>query len=115
MKTDQVAEKIGQSIRILQKKIEIAFIFGAVASGYDDDTSEKNLVAIGTLKKKELEAAVNGVKKELPEELTVHVFSRDEYVQQFLAGKIFIRKSANAPKIFFVGTDADLWRLYYDA
>lgn len=115
MKTDQVAEKIGPSVKNLKDNIEIAFIFGAVASGYDDDTSEKNLVVIGDLKKEELEAAVIGVKKELTEELAVNLFTRDEYVQQFLAGKIFIRKSANAPKIFFVGTDADLWHLYYDA
>lgn len=110
-----MAEKIGESVKKLQSKIEIAFIFGAVASGYDDDTSEKNLVAIGNVKKEDMEAAINSERKNMTEELIVHVFSRDEYVQQFLAGKIFIRKSANAPKLFFVGTDDDLWHLYYEA
>ena len=115
MKTENVAEIIRPAITGLKDKIEIAFIFGSVATGYDDDEAEKNLVVIGDIDQESVENAVAPSRDKLDKDIITNVFSRSNYIKEFLAGKIFIRKSANAPKIFFVGDDSDLWSLYYDA
>jgi hypothetical protein len=115
VKTEEVAKLLKPLIEPLASEMEMAFLFGSVATGYDDNTAQKNLVIIGGIEAETVESAVAPVREKFEEELAVSVFTREEYVQAFLGGKIFIRKSANAPKIFFVGDDGDLWRLYYDA
>lgn len=115
MTTQQLAEIIRPHILTLSGRADIVFIFGSVATGYDDETAEKNLVTIGSATVEDVEAAIAPERHRLPDNLVISSFSRDEYLQDFLAGKIFIRKSANAPKTFFIGSDADLWDLYYSA
>jgi hypothetical protein len=115
VKTEQAAEIVRPFIDDLSNRMEIAFIFGSVATGYDDETEEKNLVIIGSVDTEKVEQAVASVRDRFEEGLAVHIFTREDYIKDFLAGKIFIRKSANAPKQFFVGDDGDLWDLYYDA
>lgn len=115
MKTEQVAEMLKPLMDKIEAKTQISFIFGSVATGYDDETADKNLVTIGKLTSEELEEAVAEVKNKIEDKLVVNSFTRDDYIKHFLGGKIFIRKSANAPKTFFKGNDGDLWDLYYDA
>ena len=115
MKTEQVAELLKPAMEKIEAKTQISFVFGSVATGYDDETADKNLVTIGQLTSEELEDAVADVKAQIDDKLVVNSFTREEYIKHFLGGKIFIRKSANAPKTFFKGDDGDLWQLYYDA
>ena len=115
MKTEAMAEILRPGMAGLTEKVEIAFLFGSVATGYDDDEAEKNLVVIGDIDPARIEKAIAEAKRQLSQEVVVKVFTREQYTRDFLAGKIFIRKSANAPKCFFIGNDGDLWHLYYDA
>ena len=115
MLTEKVAEIIGPEVAKLADHLEIAFLFGSVASGYDDDEADKNLVTIGSLGEEDVAKALEPVRGRLEQDVKINAFTREEYIANFLGGKIFIRKSANAPKTFFVGTDDDLWRLYYEA
>lgn len=115
MNTSQLAEIIAPLMTRLHGRADIVFVFGSVATGYDDETAEKNLVTIGAATMEEVEEALAPERHRLPENFVISAFSREDYLQDFLAGKIFIRKSANAPKTFFIGSDADLWDLYYSA
>lgn len=57
-------------------RTQISFVFGSVATGYDDETADKNLVTIGKLTADELEAAVAEVKEKIDDKLVINSFTR---------------------------------------
>jgi len=116
MKTEEAASIVASALGDSAATAEIVFMFGSVATGYDDDEAEKNLVLIGDdLDTDAVEAELSAIKNTITPELIVRTFNKKEFAKEFLSGKIFIRKSANAPKTFIKGSDNDLWHLYYEA
>lgn len=114
--TEAAAAKLRGALKDAMEPADIVFVFGSVATGYDDDEAEKNLVLIGEkIDQDVLDKELNPVREEIQPVLVVNTFNKEEFAKDFLSGKIFIRKSANAPKTFLKGSDADLWKLYYEA
>jgi hypothetical protein len=116
MDTPTAAVKVEEALSSSMKPADIVFMFGSVATGYDDDEAEKNLVLIGDgIDEEAVNKELAPIRDEIKPSLVVNIFSGERFAREFLSGKIFIRKSANAPKTFLKGGDMDLWRLYYEA
>jgi hypothetical protein len=116
MNTETAAAKVSEVLDQTLKSADIVFMFGSVATGYDDETAEKNLVVIGNKIDPELvNNEAGSVADDIKPNLVISTFTKQQFAEEFLSGKIFIRKSANAPKTFLKGDDDDLWHLYYDA
>lgn len=116
MNTETAAGLVKEALNESIRPAKIVFMFGAVATGYDDEKEEKNLVLIGEgLDVEAIEKELGDLKEKIEPSLTISTFNHHEFAKSFLGGKLFIRKSANAPKTFIKGKDDDLWRLYYEA
>lgn len=65
--------------KLLDERVEIAFIFGSVARGNENSKSDIDLVIIGGIGMRALTKLLSGLQEKTGREINPHIFSRDEF------------------------------------
>lgn len=107
LKTTGLAEHLKE---ILQDRDDItaAFIFGSMASGSEQSTSDIDLMLIGEAGLRAVSGLLRNFKAKVGREVNPHVLSRDEFTKRKITGEHFIASVLSSPKIFVKGTENDL-------
>jgi uncharacterized protein len=94
-----------------QGRIEIAFIFGSVASGGQTTRSDVDLFIVGDVSLAEVVPALRKVEERLGREVNPSVFRSSEFHSKLKRGSAFLKRVLTGPKLFVAGDDRDLARL----
>ncbi len=92
-------------------EIQVAFIFGSVASGDARPGSDLDLFVIGELGLRKLTRLLSGVSERIAREINPHVVSAREFVQRRAKADHFLTNVLESKKIFVIGGENDLKRL----
>ena len=112
LKTAGLLEPIRQVLERYRAKIEIAFVYGSVASGDDTAKSDIDLMVIGkNLAYGELYAALQQAEQTLLRPVNPTLMTRQEWKQKLADQRSFVRKVVQQPKLFVFGTDDELKRI----
>jgi predicted nucleotidyltransferase len=87
--------------------IEIAFIFGSIASGEDTPASDIDLMVIGTIGLRALSTVLSDFRTRVGRELNPHVFTREEFMKRLKDGEHFITNVISSPRMFVKETNDD--------
>jgi predicted nucleotidyltransferase len=72
---------VGQlKLKLDDKRIETAFIFGSFATGKEKSESDIDLVVIGELGMRALTKLMSGLQERIGREINPHIFTRDEFM-----------------------------------
>jgi len=88
--------------------INIAFVFGSIASHEETAGSDVDLMVIGTLGLRKLTGMLSRVSGQIGREINPHVLSVDEFIKRKAEREHFITQVLEAPKIFILGHANDL-------
>ncbi|MCK4671814.1 MAG: nucleotidyltransferase domain-containing protein, partial [Candidatus Aegiribacteria sp.] len=88
-------------------RIEIAFVYGSIASGSFSKSSDLDLLVVGDISHRELVSHLRKAGQEIGREVNVSCFSRNEFTDK-LQEKGFIWRISNGKKIFLIGGDDEL-------
>jgi DNA-binding transcriptional ArsR family regulator len=88
--------------------INIAFVFGSIASHEERAGSDVDLMVIGKLGLRKLTGTLSGVSGQIGREINPHVLSADEFIKRKANREHFITQVLEAPKIFIIGNANDL-------
>jgi predicted nucleotidyltransferase len=91
--------------------IEIAFIFGSMASGADTPASDIDLMVIGTIGLRALTTVLSDFRARVGRELNPHVFTREEFLKRRTVGEHFITTVISSSRVFVKGTENDLTQM----
>jgi hypothetical protein len=92
--------------------IELAFIYGSIAKGTDHAGSDIDLMIIGTLlSNTQLLDALMPASEQLGRAINPTLYSPAEFAQRLIAGKSFISRVLEQPKIFVKGSEHDVSKL----
>ena len=94
------------------KGIKIAFIFGSYAKGEEDSFSDIDLMIIGKPNEDKLMAHILKIEDKINREINYHIFSLSDWKKQTKGKNSFIGNILVQPKIFLIGNQNDLSRLY---
>jgi uncharacterized protein len=103
--TDVLREALGEA------EIQIAFVFGSVASGAERATSDVDLMVIGAISLRQLSKRLSGLATKLGREINPHALTPAEFARRIKEREHFINSVLETPRLFVIGSEDELRRL----
>ena len=110
-KTFGVADVLRQSLGPAARKIQVAFIFGSIASGAEQRTSDIDMMVIGKTTFSEIVSLISPSQKTLGREVNPVVYPASEFKQKMRENHHFLKIVLEGDKIFLIGDEGELARL----
>jgi predicted nucleotidyltransferase len=108
-KTMGIAEPLQEALAPCSDKIKNAFVYGSVAAGTDKADSDIDLMVIGDgLTHSDLFAALHKTEAALRRPINPTFYSEADWYRRLREKNAFVTKVNKAPKIFVIGSEADL-------
>jgi len=110
-KTVGFADIIRVQLAPLEKKIDIALLFGSVAEGKESKDSDVDILIVGDLTFAETAERLAPVQKTLGREINPVVFNSDEFQEKLKNGHPFLKSVLKSDIIYLIGDENELKRL----
>ncbi len=94
-----------------EKSVEIAFVFGSMASNEDHARSDIDLMIIGDISLRELSGRISGVAEIVGREINPHVFGKSEFIKRKQKKDHFISRVLSEQRLFVKGDERELGKL----
>ncbi len=107
-KTSGIADVLASALTPLIEKITVAFIFGSVGKGTENNGSDIDVLIIGEISFTDAVAALYPAQASLRREINPKVYKKAEWKKLVNNKDTFIHEIMNKPKIFIIGTMNDL-------
>ena len=102
-KTTGIADVLRKALAPLVDRIELAMVYGSVASGKEGPRSDVDLMLVGGLKFEEAIHALARAEKTLRREINPHVYGAQEFRAKLAGKEPFLRRVLDEPKILLIG------------
>ena len=110
-KTTGLAMLLHNALQELDAKIELAFVFGSMASGQQDSMSDVDVLVLGNLKLVEVVKALAPVQATLGREINPVVMPVDKFIAQLDKQERFVMRLFDEPKVFVKGDEGEFAKL----
>jgi len=111
MKTFGLVDVLNDALCPLKDKIEVAAIYGSIASGVETARSDVDLLVIGNISFGELSRVTGKVEKEIGREINPTLFPFKEFKEKLKQKNHFLKSTLKSKMIFLIGSENDLTRL----
>ncbi|HXR77860.1 MAG TPA: helix-turn-helix domain-containing protein [Bryobacteraceae bacterium] len=108
LKTVGLVDVLADALKLLAKKINVAFIYGSVANATENSGSDIDLMVVGTLTPMELSLPLRKARDLLGREINPTVYSAAEFEKKRLSKDHFLTHVLDKPKLFVLGNGNDL-------
>jgi len=92
-------------------RIDLAFVYGSLATGRQVSASDVDLMVIGDVKISELVAALGVTQDQIGREINPTAYPKAEFQERLRAGEHFISRVLERPKVMLIGTEDELAEL----
>lgn len=113
-KTVGVADVLREALAPVAKKIQIAFIYGSIASGEERSRSDVDVMIVGEVSFDEVVQLLDPTKETLRREVNPNVYGSNELHRKLKAGSTFLKGVIEGKKIYLIGNDDVLGKLAGD-
>ena len=113
-KTAGLADVLRELLVPLQKKIALAFVFGSVAQGKAQSTSDIDLLVVGSVSFAKVVEACHAGSARLGREVNPVVMTKAAFRAKLQQGDRFVARVAREPKIFVIGDAGEFAKLAED-
>ncbi|MGB7758620.1 MAG: nucleotidyltransferase domain-containing protein [Bryobacteraceae bacterium] len=111
-KTFGVAQVLQSSLAALADRIQIAFIYGSMATGDETGGSDVDVMIIGKkVSMDDVVPALADAQRDLAREVNPSVYRTAEFCRKLAQGQHFLSSVMSAPKIYLIGDENELRRL----
>jgi DNA-binding transcriptional ArsR family regulator len=88
--------------------VELAFVFGSLASNREKAASDVDLMVIGAVGLRALSSWLSGVSEQVGREINPHTLTVEEFRRRQEKGDHFLANVLESPKLFIIGSENDL-------
>lgn len=113
-KTAGVADVLREALAPNTSKVDLAFVYGSIASGEEHTGSDVDVLLIGKIGFEEAVRALSPAQQALRREINPHVYTASELRRKLSETQGFIKRVLEGPKIFLIGDADDLRKLIKD-
>lgn len=113
-KTVGLADVLREALVPLVKKIDVAFVFGSVAEGKEQLSSDVDVLLIGSAPFAAVVEAMSRTRERLRREVNPVVMTRAAFREKYKNQDRFVSRVAREPKIFLIGDASELGKLTAD-
>lgn len=111
LKTFGLVDILKGALSAFSNKIEVAAIYGSIASGEETAKSDIDLLVIGKISFDNLSSAISKAEKELRREVNPTLYPTREFKEKIKQKNHFLRSILKSKMIFLIGSENDLTRL----
>jgi predicted nucleotidyltransferase len=111
IKTVGIVEVLQELLRPVQRKIDVAFIYGSIASGEARADSDVDVMVIGSVGLAEIAKLFQGIERRLGRQVNPTVYTAVEFRRKVHERSHFIRSVLASRLLFVQGSQNDLERL----
>ena len=109
MKTVGLVEPLRKALKPFAEAIEVAFVYGSVATGRDTAKSDIDLMIVGNeLSYSPVYAALQKAEKTLLRSVNPNLITPGEWKRKHAEKGSFVRKISEQPKLFVLGSQHEL-------
>jgi DNA-binding transcriptional ArsR family regulator len=108
LKTAGLSDVLADALNPLDRKVQVAFVYGSMASGSEHSNSDIDLMLIGTLTPADLAMPLRGARELLGREINPTVYSPAEFREKRKAENPFLTRVLDRPRLFVVGNSHEL-------
>ena len=113
-KTIGMASLMHNALLDIAGKIEVAFVFGSMASGQQDVGSDIDVLVLGDVSLLEVVKALSTLRETLRHEVNPVVMSVKKFSEQLAKKDRFVSRVLSEPKIFVTGSEDEFAKLVED-
>ncbi len=110
-KTMGMASLLHSALSGLAGKIQVAFVFGSMASGQQKAGSDIDVCVLGNVKLLEVVKASSFVQETLRREINLVVMTAKKFAEQSAKQDRFVTRVLSEPKVFVMGGEVELAKL----
>jgi predicted nucleotidyltransferase len=110
-KTFGVADLLRSALDGLASRIRVAFVYGSVARGQENESSDVDVMVIGAATFSEIVSALAACQEKLGREINPTVYPVQEFRSRLAKGHPFLREVLGQNKLFLIGNQRELSRL----
>lgn len=107
-KTCGLVDVLADALLPLVEQIDVAFVFGSMASGQANNRSDVDLMVIGSVGFSDLIGALHPAQEALGREINPKIYSRVEWQKLVEADGAFVRDVMAKSQLFVMGVKDDL-------
>lgn len=109
-KTSGLADVLAQALAPLAEQIQVAWVFGSMASGKANNQSDIDLLVVGSVSFSELVSAIYPFQAQLGREINPKLYAPSEWDKALAEGSVFIRELLEKPVIEIIGSREQVTR-----
>ena len=113
-KTMGMASLLQNALSGLAGKIQVAFVFGSMASGQQKAGSDIDVCVLGNVSLLEVVTALSSARETLRRELNPVVMTAKTFAEQSVKQDRFVARVRSEPKVFVIGGEDELAKLVED-
>jgi len=111
-KTFGVAQVLQSGLTLLAGKVQLAFIYGSMATGSETSSSDVDVMVVGEeVSMHDIVSALSEAQRDLGREVNPSVYRTEEFCRKLAQGQHFLSGVVSGPKIFLIGDENELARL----
>jgi len=103
LKTAGLADVIRGALQPLAKRIEWAFLYGSIARGEEQATSDVDLMIIGAVGLAEISSPLRKVERKLHRDVNPTIYTAEEFWNKVKANQHFLASVLRSKKLFLLG------------
>lgn len=111
VKTAGAADVLRAALAPLGERIQLALIFGSVASAKQKAESDVDVLVVGDVEFREVAAALEEAQSLLGRDVNPTVYAQSEFRSKLSAGHHFLTSVLKKEKVFLIGDERELERL----
>jgi predicted nucleotidyltransferase len=108
VKTVGLADVLRSALAPIAARIKVAFVFGSMASGGEQRTSDVDMMVIGDVTFNEVVSSLSPAEETIHREVNPVVYPVAEFRQKTQRNHHFLRTVLEGEKIFLIGDDGEL-------
>lgn len=113
-KTMGMASLLHNALSGIAGNIEVAFVFGSMASGQQKAGSDLDVCVLGDVSLLEVVKALSSVQETLRREINPVVMTAKKFAEQSVKQDRFVTRVLSEPKVFVKGSEVELAKLVED-
>ncbi|HZD53836.1 MAG TPA: nucleotidyltransferase domain-containing protein [Woeseiaceae bacterium] len=113
-KTSGLVDVLRDSLQGLSHRIDVAFVFGSMASGEQRAGSDVDILVIGTVSLLDVVKALGQAQERLGREMNPIVMRRKKFLEAKESGERFVQRLLREPKRFVIADAARFKKLVED-
>ena len=111
-KTFGVAQVLQRGLTALAAKVQLAFIYGSMATSSETTGSDVDVMVVGEqVSMHDVISALAEAQRDLGREVNPSVYRIEEFCRKLAQGQHFLSSVVSGPKIFLIGDENELARL----